>query len=223
MIVPGMHTTAGSYALIDSVPARDATVTASLRANGAIILGKANMTEFGNFKGNIISHGWSSRGGRCRSAYVKDGCPSGSSSGCAVGLAAGFAAGAVGTEADGSLILPAARAALFAIKPTVGLVSRSGVFPLSFTQDSVGPMAKSVYDMALMLSHMAGEDTGDCKSTSLLPRKLPYIAMAYPLTTSIMHSSWYKSAYSPRLYSIYKATSRNLSRKKARYNAIHGL
>lgn len=123
-----MLTTAGSVALAESIPRGDATVVAKLRARGAIIIGKANMTEFGNYKGEIL-WGWSSRGGQTQSAYglgafPGDVCTGGSSSGSAVGVSAGFAAGAIGTETDGSIKDSASRAGLYAIKTTVGLVPR---------------------------------------------------------------------------------------------------
>jgi amidase len=156
----GMPTTAGSYALVNSIPKNDAPVIAKLRAQGAIILGKANLGEFGNFKGDI-PWGWSSLGGQTQSAYGPGGfpgelCPGGSSSGSAVGVSAGFAAASIGVEIDGSIIDPSSRAALFGIKASVGLVSREGIVPTSKTADSLGPMAKSAYDVALLLGAMTG-------------------------------------------------------------------
>jgi amidase len=167
--VQGMLTTAGSHALVNSIPKADAPVVAKLRSKGAIILGKANLSEFANYKGDMPA-GFSSLGGQTQSAYgpglfLGDICVSGSSSGCAVGVSAGFAAGAIGTKTHGSIVAPSSRAALYAIKASVGLISRSGIVPLSLTLDSVGPMAKSAYDVALLLGAMTGCGANDSAST----------------------------------------------------------
>jgi amidase len=161
----GMNTTAGNYAFLGSQTPGDAFVAAKLRAKGVIVIGKANLSELANYKGNI-TNGWSARGGQTQSAYVKGGFaaggdPCGSSSGSAVGTSAGFAAAALGSETDGSLVCPANRAALYTIRMSVGLSSRSGVIPISSTQDTVGPMAKSTYDAALILENMVGFDASD--------------------------------------------------------------
>lgn len=161
----GMNTTAGNYAFLGSETPGDAFVAAKLRARGVIVIGKANLSELANYKGNI-TNGWSARGGQTQSAYVKGGFaaggdPCGSSSGSAVGTSAGFAAAALGSETDGSLVCPANRAALYTIRMSVGLSSRSGVIPISSTQDTVGPMAKSTYDAALILENMVGYDASD--------------------------------------------------------------
>lgn len=180
MLSPGMKTTAGSYALANSVVPGDATVIAKLRAKGAIILGKASLSEFAMFKASSVENGWSAIGGQCQSAYVEGGFsaggdPSGSSSGSAVGVSAGFAPASLGSETDGSIVSPAARAAAYGIKPSIGLVSRSGVIPIAASQDTVGPIAKSTYDAALLLQIIAGYDEKDqasepfCPSTSLRP------------------------------------------------------
>ncbi|KAJ9124753.1 hypothetical protein QFC24_003121 [Naganishia onofrii] len=188
----GMNTTAGSYALLKSIVPRDATVTAKLRAKGAIVLGKAAMTEFANFKGLDLKNGYSARGGQCQSAYViggfdAGGDPSGSSSGSAVALSAGFAAGTLGSETDGSIIDPAGRAAAYGIKPSIGLVSRSGVIPISSSQDTVGPIVRSTYDAALLLGHLAGYDAADPATHNVAEHvhedytqftKLPYATFA---------------------------------------------
>ncbi|KAK4705108.1 amidase, partial [Phenoliferia sp. Uapishka_3] len=183
----GMNTTAGSYALLGSSVPRDSHIVALLRQAGAIILGKANLSEFANYKGNIVScsgrprlnvqyadlalrdrqtNGWSARGGQTQSAYViggfaAGGDPCGSSAGSGVGTSAGWAAAAIGTETDGSIICPSNRAALYGIKPTVGLASRAGIVPISSTQDTPGPMAKSAFDAALILSVISGFDERD--------------------------------------------------------------
>ena len=155
----GMNTTAGNYAFLGSQVPGDAPVAAQLRAKGAIILGKANLSELANYKSTNTTNGWSARGGQTQSAYVVGGFaaggdPCGSSSGSAVGVSAGFAAAALGSETDGSLVCPSNRAALYTIRMSVGLSSRSGVVPISSTQDTTGPMAKSTYDCALILENM---------------------------------------------------------------------
>ena len=161
----GMNTTAGNYAFLGSVTPGDCPVAGKLRAKGVIVIGKANLSELANYKGNI-TNGWSARGGQTQSAYVVGGFaaggdPCGSSSGSAVGTSAGFCAAALGSETDGSLVCPSNRAALYTIRMSVGLSSRTGVIPISSTQDTVGPMAKSAYDCALILENMVGFDPLD--------------------------------------------------------------
>ncbi|KAI0329789.1 amidase signature enzyme [Cubamyces sp. BRFM 1775] len=156
----GMNTTAGSFALLGSVVPRDAHVAAKLRAAGAILLGKANLSEWAHFRGSVPS-GFSGRGGQATSPYVPLGDPSGSSSGSGIGTAIGLAAAALGTETDGSIISPSNMNNLVGIKPTVGLTSRAGVVPISTHQDTVGPMARSVADAATILSVIAGRDPRD--------------------------------------------------------------
>lgn len=165
----GMRTMAGSYSFMHSVVPGDASSVARLRARGAIIIGKANLSELAHFKGDAPS-GWSARGGQTQSAYVSGGNPGGSSSGSAVGLSAGFAAGAIGTETDGSLLSPCAKAAAYGLKATVGLISRAGVIPLTRTADTLGPIARSSYDAALLLGAMAGRDDNDPASELYLPQ-----------------------------------------------------
>ncbi|KAI5117586.1 hypothetical protein M0805_004581 [Coniferiporia weirii] len=156
----GMNTTAGSFALLGSVVPRDATVAAKLRAAGAILLGKANLSEWANFRGNVPS-GFSGRGGQATNPYFPNADPSGSSSGSAISSAIGLAAGALGSETDGSIISPSSKNNLVGIKPTVGLTSRAGVIPISSHQDSVGPITRSVADAAAILSVIAGRDPLD--------------------------------------------------------------
>lgn len=156
-----MHTTAGSLALMGSKPAHDATVVARLRAAGAIILGKTNLTEWANFRGHQSSSGWSARGGSAKNPHSLNRNPSGSSSGSAVAVAADLATIALGTETNGSIICPASVCGVVGFKPTVGLTSRAGVIPISHSQDCVGPMAKSVADVAIVMSVMAGTDNRD--------------------------------------------------------------
>jgi amidase len=156
-----MTTTAGSLALEGSIPARDAFLAARLREAGAVLLGKANLSEWANFRSTRSTSGWSSRGGQCRNPYALDRDPSGSSSGSAVAVAANLCAAAVGSETDGSIVSPANACGVVGIKPTVGLVSRSGIIPISHTQDTAGPMARTVADAAILLAAMTGVDARD--------------------------------------------------------------
>ena len=156
-----MATTAGSLALAGRIASKDAFVVARLRAAGCVILGKTNLSEWANFRSPRSTSGWSGEGGQTRNPYALDRSPSGSSSGSAVAAAASFCAAAVGTETDGSLLSPASCQALVAIKPTVGLVSRSGIIPISYSQDTAGPMARTVADAAALLSGMTGVDPSD--------------------------------------------------------------
>ncbi len=154
-------TTAGSLALEGSIPSRDAFLAERLRAAGAILLGKANLSEWANFRSSRSTSGWSSRGGQCRNPYALDRNPSGSSSGSAVAASANLCAAAVGTETDGSIISPASHCGIVGIKPTVGLISRSGVIPIAHSQDTAGPMARTVADAAILLGAMTGVDKRD--------------------------------------------------------------
>lgn len=156
-----MTTTAGSLALEGSIPALDAFVAARLREAGAILLGKANLSEWANFRSTRSSSGWSSRGGQCRNPYALDRDPSGSSSGSAVAASANLCAAAVGSETDGSIVSPSSICGIVGIKPTVGLLSRSGIIPISHTQDTAGPMARTVADAAILLGAMTGVDERD--------------------------------------------------------------
>jgi len=156
-----MHTTAGSLALLDSTPVRDAFIVARLRAAGALILGKTNLSEWANFRSKRSSSGWSGRGGQTRNPYALDRNPCGSSSGSGVAIAADLAVLAVGTETDGSITCPASVNGLVGIKPTVGLVSRAGIIPISVSQDTAGPMARTVADAAALLSVLAAYDPND--------------------------------------------------------------
>jgi amidase len=156
-----MATTAGSLALLSSRPAQDATVVARLRAAGALILGKTNLSEWANFRSTRSSSGWSARGGQTRNPYVLDRNPCGSSSGSAAAVAASLAAAALGTETDGSIVCPSSLCGVVGLKPTVGLTSRAGVVPISPTQDTVGPHTRSVADAAAILSAIVGPDPRD--------------------------------------------------------------
>jgi len=156
-----MMTTAGSLALLGSIAPRDSFVAQTLRKAGAVILGKTNLSEWANFRGERSSSGWSGRGGQTNNPYVLDRNPSGSSSGSAVGVSANFCAVAVGTETDGSIVSPSSICGVVGIKPTVGLVSRSGIIPISCSQDTAGPMARTVTDAAILLGALTGIDPRD--------------------------------------------------------------
>jgi len=157
-----MHTTAGSLALVDApTPKQDAFVAQKLRKAGAIILGKTNLSEWANFRGNPSISGWSARGGQTNNPYFLDQNPCGSSSGSAVSVSANLAAAAVGTETNGSIICPAVANGIVGIKPTLGLIARTGIIPITHTQDTAGPMARTVTDAAIMLGAMAGPDRQD--------------------------------------------------------------
>lgn len=157
----GMMCTAGSLALMNSHPTRDAFLVRRLREAGAVILGKTNLSEWANFRGSRSTSGWSGRGGQTRNPYVLDHNPSGSSSGSAVAVAANLCAVAVGTETNGSILSPSSFNGIVGIKPTVGLVSRSGIIPIAQSQDTAGPMARTVTDAAILLSCLAAPDPAD--------------------------------------------------------------
>ena len=159
-----MSTTAGSLALQDSRPAKDAFVVERLRAAGVVILGKTNLSEWANFRSTRSTSGWSARGGQVKSPYVLDRNPCGSSSGTGAAIAANLAAIGVGTETDGSIVCPAGASGLVGIKPTLGLISRSGIVPIAHSQDTAGPMARTVADAALLLGAMAGVDPRDAET-----------------------------------------------------------
>jgi amidase len=156
-----MATTAGSLALVGSKPPRDAFLVTRLRQAGAVLLGKTNLSEWANFRSGTATSGWSGRGGLTPNPYALDRNPSGSSSGSGVALAANLCALAVGTETDGSVVSPSSANGVVGIKPTVGLVSRAGIIPISHTQDTAGPMARTVRDAAVLLGVLAGTDPKD--------------------------------------------------------------
>ncbi len=162
-----MKTTAGSLALLSApTPAADAFIVARLREAGAVVLGKTNLSEWANFRSTSSVSGWSGRGGQTRNPYILDRNPCGSSSGSAAAVSANLAALAIGTETDGSIVCPASVCGVVGLKPTVGLVSRSGIIPIAHSQDTAGPMTRSVTDAAILLSAMTAVDKRDDSMTS---------------------------------------------------------
>ncbi len=161
-----MQTTAGSLALLGVKPPHDAFVVERLRAAGAVLLGKTNLSEWANIRSSRSSSGWSARGGQTHNPYALDRSPCGSSSGTGAAVAANLAAAGVGTETDGSIVCPSGVQSLVGLKPTVGLVSRSGIVPISHSQDTAGPMGRSVADVAALLTVLAGVDPADPATAS---------------------------------------------------------
>lgn len=159
-----MATTAGSRALINSHPLKDSEVAKKLRKAGAVILGKANLSEWANFRGQLSTSGWSGVGGQTKNPYILTRNPCGSSSGSAVAVSANLSMLAIGTETNGSIVCPSSSNGIVGIKPTVGLISRSGIIPISFTQDTPGPMARTVKDAAICLGVLTGIDSADVKT-----------------------------------------------------------
>ena len=173
-----MHTTAGSLALQNYKPVQDAFIVNQLRAAGALILGKTNLSEWANIRSQHSTSGWSSKGGQTNNPYILDRNPCGSSSGSAVAVSANLCAVAVGTETDGSIVAPASVNGIVGLKPTVGLVSRTGIIPISATQDTAGPMARTVKDAAILLGAITGKDEHDSATgynRGIVP--VDYIAM----------------------------------------------
>jgi amidase len=169
-----MMTTAGSLALEGSIAARDAFLIERLRAAGVVLLGKTNLSEWANFRSTKSTSGWSGRGGQVRNPYALDRNPCGSSSGTGAAIAANLGAIGVGTETDGSIVCPSAVSALVGIKPTVGLVGRSGIIPISHSQDTAGPMARTVADAAALLTAMTGVDPRDPATKRSIGRAADY-------------------------------------------------
>ncbi len=161
-----MATTAGSRALAGSHPLQDSYIAMKLREAGAVIIGKANLSEWANFRGNLSSSGWSGVGGQTKNPYILDRNPCGSSSGSGVAVSANLCMIAIGTETNGSIVCPSTANGIVGIKPTVGLLSRSGIVPISFTQDTPGPMARTVTDAAIALGALTGIDPSDSKTAA---------------------------------------------------------
>ena len=160
-----MTTTAGSLALKGSIAPRDAFLVTRLRRAGAVILGKTNLSEWANFRGFLSSSGWSAEGGQTRNPYCLDRNPSGSSSGSAVAVSANLCALAIGTETDGSILSPSSFTGIVGLKPTLGLISRSGIIPIAHSQDTAGPMARTVSDAAILLGALADTDPDDAATS----------------------------------------------------------
>ena len=159
-----MATTAGSRAMMNSFPLKDSYITKQLKNAGAIIIGKANLGEWANFRGKLSTSGWSGVGGQTKNPYILSRNPCGSSSGSAVAVSADLTMLAIGTETNGSIVCPSHSNGIVGIKPTVGLLSRSGIIPISFTQDTPGPMARTVRDAAICLGVLVGLDSTDEKT-----------------------------------------------------------
>jgi amidase len=178
--VAGMVNSAGSLAMASHRPKQDAFLVRRLREAGAVILGKTNLSEWANFRSTRSSSGWSSRGGQTRNPYVLDRNPCGSSSGTGSAIAASLATIGVGTETDGSIICPASVNGLVGLKPTVGLVSRGGIIPISIAQDTAGPMGRTVSDVAILLGALAGVDADDPAGPAAQGRIADYVAALKP-------------------------------------------
>jgi len=166
-----MTTTAGSLALAGSIPLQDSTVAAKLRAAGAVLLGKTNLSEWANFRSSHSTSGWSGRGGQAKNPYVLDRNPCGSSSGSGGAVSANLCAVAIGTETDRSIVCPSGTNGIVGIKPTLGLVSRAGIIPIAHSQDTAGPMARTVRDAAILLNAIAGVDARDTATSALSARQ----------------------------------------------------
>lgn len=162
-----MMTTAGALALTGNIASQDAFIVEKLRAAGAVLLGKTNLSEWANFRSTRSSSGWSGRGGQCKNPFVLDRNPCGSSSGSGAAVSANLSAIAIGTETNGSIVCPSSTNGVVGIKPTVGLWSRSGIIPISFTQDTAGPMARTVTDAAILLGALSGADAKDEKTQGI--------------------------------------------------------
>jgi len=176
-----MMTTAGSLALVDSKPPKDSFVAQKLRSAGAVILGKTNLSEWANIRSSHSTSGWSGRGGLTRNPYALDRNPCGSSSGTGSGISANLAAAGVGSETDGSIVCPSSSNGLVGIKPTVGLISRSGIIPISHSQDTSGPMCRTVRDAAILLGALTGADSDDeATSASVGKSETDYVRYCDP-------------------------------------------
>jgi amidase len=207
-----MPTTAGSRALLGTPPARDATLVRRLRAAGAVIIGKANLSEWANFRSSASTSGWSAVGGQTANPHVLDRNPCGSSSGSAVSVAARLTQVAIGSETDGSIVCPAGVCGVVGHKPSVGLVSRTGMVPISAGQDTAGPMTRHVIDAAITLSVLQGRDSAD-PATLLRPRSQP-ADYAARLRRDSLHGArighWHQPALGPAVARLMTAAVRVL-------------
>ncbi len=204
-------TTAGSLALADNRTARDAPLVARLRAAGAVILGKANLSEWANIRSSRSISGWSGTGGQVRNPYALDRTPCGSSSGSGVAVAASLAAAAIGTETNGSVVCPASVNGVVGLKPTVGLVSRTHVVPISHSQDTAGPMARSVRDAGLLFSAMIGPDAADPATADAARHVRDYAAGLSPDALRGKRVAVLRPAMSPAMTATYDAALAKLT------------
>ena len=211
-VVGGMPTTAGSLALLANVPARDAAVVSRIRAAGMVLLGKTNLSEWANIRSTHSISGWSATGGLTRNPYALDRSACGSSSGSAAAVSVDLAPMAVGTETDGSITCPSSVNGLVGLKPTVGLVSRSGIVPISRSQDTPGPMTRCVTDAALLLDAMAGADAADA-ATAAAPRERGSYArrlQAGALRGARIGVVRFLHGYSPKTLAVFDSALRTL-------------
>jgi amidase len=213
-----MQTTAGSLALIGAKPPKDSFVVRKLREAGAVILGKANLSEWANFRGSNSTSGWSGRGGLTHNPYALDRNASGSSSGTAAAVAASLCAVGVGTETDGSIVSPSSACGLVGLKPTVGLVSRAGIIPISESQDTAGPMGRTVKDVAILLGAIAGPDADDPATNDSRGRvEADYTKHLVPLGLKGARIGILRklNGYSDRTLVVYEEALRSLRREGA--------
>lgn len=201
----GMPTTAGSLALARNDPGRDSPVAASLKARGAIILGKTNLSEWANFRSEQAMSGWSAVGGLTRNPYALDRTTCGSSSGSGAAVAAGFAPAAIGSETNGSIICPSSMMGLVGLKPTLGLIPRTHIVPISHSQDTAGPMARSVRDVAMLLSALIGSDPGDPATKDAMAHAGDYAAAIDPAAIRGMRIGVLRPTARPDLLEKYDA------------------
>ena len=190
-----LPTTAGSRALEGSIPAKDSEVARKLRAAGAVILGKANLSEWANFRGQNSTSGWSGLGQQTKNPYDILRNPCGSSSGSGVAVSANLAMAAIGTETNGSIVCPANASGVVGLKPTVGLISRSGIIPISWTQDTAGPMTRTLADAALLLNVLTGPDPADEKTLNAPDLPKDYTAFLQKDGLKGKRIGWFKSAW----------------------------
>ncbi len=199
-----MQTTAGSLALVGVTPPRDSFLARKLREAGAVILGKTNLSEWANFRSSRSTSGWSARGGQTRNPYALDRNPSGSSSGSAVGPAASSCAAAIGTETNGSIISPSGICGVVGVKPTVGLISRAGIIPIAHSQDTAGPMTRTVADAAVVLNAIAGTDPADeATAEADRRREADYTRVLDPDGLRGVRLGVLRPAFSPKTDAVY--------------------
>lgn len=201
----GMPTTAGSLALARNDPGRDSPVAAALRAKGAIILGKTNLSEWANFRSERSMSGWSAMGGLTRNPYALDRTTCGSSSGSGAAVAAGFAPAAIGSETNGSIICPSSMMGLVGLKPTIGLIPRTHIVPISHSQDTAGPMARSVRDVAMLLSALIASDPADPVTVDAMAHATDYAAALDPAKIATMRIGVLRGGAQPDLLARYDA------------------